>query len=79
MNYEYLFYWKLKQDGTVDFEIKLSGELSTNLLSEDELESGEPTHGTIVCPGVNAQIHQHMFCARLDVAGKYAEHPKTTF
>ena len=37
MNYEYLFYWKLKQDGIIDFEIKLSGELSTNLLSENEL------------------------------------------
>ena len=74
VNYEYLFYWKLKQDGTIDFEIKLSGELSTNLMSEDELTNGEPTHGTIVCPGVNAQIHQHMFCARLDVAGKCTVH-----
>mmetsp|Transcript_2454 Transcript_2454/g.3498 ORF Transcript_2454/g.3498 Transcript_2454/m.3498 type:complete len:736 (-) Transcript_2454:120-2327(-) len=69
VNYEYLFYWKLKQDGTIDFEIKLSGELSTNLLSDDEIANGgKPTHGTIVCPGVNAQIHQHMFCARLDMA-----------
>ena len=42
-------------------------------MSEDELTNGEPTHGTIVCPGVNAQIHQHMFCARLDVAGKYTK------
>jgi len=69
VNYEYLFYWKLKQDGTIDFEIKLSGELSTNLLSQNELaNNNQPTHGTIVCPGVNAQIHQHMFCARLDMA-----------
>ncbi len=37
-------------------------------MSDDELASGQPTHGTIVCPGVNAQVHQHMFCARLDVA-----------
>lgn len=65
VNYEYLFYWKLKQDGTIEFEIKLSGELSTNLLSEGE-ES--PEYGTIVAPGVNAQVHQHMFCARLDMA-----------
>ena len=27
VNYEYLFYWRLKQDGSIDFEIKLSGEL----------------------------------------------------
>lgn len=69
VNYEYLFYWKLKQDGSIEFDIKLSGELSTNLLSRDEEEnSNVPTHGTIVAPGVNAQVHQHMFCARLDMA-----------
>lgn len=69
VNYEYLFYWKLKQDGTIDFEIKLSGELSTNLLScNEEITGGVPTHGTMVAPGVNAQVHQHMFCARLDMA-----------
>ena len=65
VNYEYLFYWHLRQDGCIDFKIKLSGELSTNLLSEGE---SEPTHGVMVAPGVNAQIHQHMFCARLDMA-----------
>lgn len=62
VNYEYLFYWYLSQDGGIDFEIKLSGELSTNVLSEGE---SEPGHGVIVAPGVNAQIHQHMFCVRL--------------
>lgn len=64
VNYEYLFYWRLKLDGTIDFTIKLSGELSTNLLSDGE-ES--PQHGVLVAPGVNAQIHQHMFAARLDM------------
>lgn len=63
---EYLFYWHFRQDGCIDYKIKLSGELSTNLLSEKEGES--PTHGVMVSPGVNAQIHQHMFCARLDMA-----------
>lgn len=53
------------QDGTINFEIKLTGELSTNLLSEGE---AHPTHGTLVAPGVNAQHHQHLFCARLDMA-----------
>lgn len=66
VNYEYLFYWRLKQDGTIDYEIKLSGELSTNLLSAQEGEV--PLYGTLVAPNVNAQIHQHMFCARLDMA-----------
>jgi primary-amine oxidase len=55
----------LRQDGRIDFKIKLSGELSTNLPSEGE-ES--PIHGVMVAPGLNAQIHQHVFCARLDMA-----------
>ena len=53
------------QDGTIKYEIKLTGELSTNPLSFGE-ES--PEYGTLVMEGVNAQHHQHMFCARLDMA-----------
>lgn len=56
----YLFYWYLMQDGRIEFEIKLSGELSTNLLSEGE---SKPQHGVLVAPGVNAQLHQvHGVC-----------------
>lgn len=53
------------QDGSIEYEIKLSGELSTNLLSENEKV---PEYGVMVAPGVNAQVHQHMFCMRLDMA-----------
>ena len=74
VNYEYLFYWYFNQDGSMEYEIKLSGMLSTNQLSAGERIDGEggandgaPLHGVIVAPGVNAQVHQHMFCARLDV------------
>lgn len=67
VNYEYLFYWRLKLDGTIDFEIRLSGEISTNLVSNGEYPDS-PTHGVLVATGDNAQIHQHMFCARLDMA-----------
>lgn len=65
VNYEYAFYWYLYQDGTISFEIKLTGELSTNMLSPGE---DHPECGTLVAPGVNAQHHQHLFCARLDMA-----------
>ena len=54
------------QDGTIEYEIKLTGELSTNLMSPGE--GPEPAYGTLVAPGVNAQHHQHMFAARLDFA-----------
>ena len=53
------------QDGTIKYEIKLTGELSTNPLSFGE---EAPEFGTLVMEGVNAQHHQHMFCARLDMA-----------
>eukprot|EP00188_Purpureofilum_apyrenoidigerum_P006075 Plantae.Rhodophyta-Purpureofilum_apyrenoidigerum.ctg8779.p1 GENE.Plantae.Rhodophyta-Purpureofilum_apyrenoidigerum.ctg8779~~Plantae.Rhodophyta-Purpureofilum_apyrenoidigerum.ctg8779.p1 ORF type:complete len:649 (+),score=102.63 Plantae.Rhodophyta-Purpureofilum_apyrenoidigerum.ctg8779:157-2103(+) len=65
VNYEYLFYWYFMQDGTIEYEIKLSGELSTNVLSRGE---DAPEYGVLVAPGVNAQVHQHMFCVRLDFA-----------
>lgn len=58
-------YWYLYQDGHVEFEIKLTGQLSTNALSPGE---EIPAYGTLVDPGVNAQHHQHMFCVRLDMA-----------
>ena len=64
----YAFYWNFYQDGTIDYQIKLTGELSTNALSPHELAMGKGTYGTVVAPGVNAQNHQHMFCARLDLA-----------
>ena len=67
VNYEYLFYWYFNQDGSLEYEIKLSGMLSTNLLSAGERVLGKPKQGVIVAPSVNAQVHQHMFCARLDV------------
>ena len=67
VNYEYLFYWYFNQDGSMEYEIKLSGMLSTNLLSAGERVDGEggandgaPLHGVLVAPGVNAQVHQHV-------------------
>lgn len=68
VNYEYAFYWYFYQDGTISYEIKLTGELSTNALAPDEISIGTSEYGTMVAPGVNAQFHQHLFCARLDMA-----------
>lgn len=56
----------LVQDGTIAHEVKLTGILSTSLLSPGE--GARPTHGTLIAPGVNAAAHQHLFCARLDMA-----------
>ena len=43
------------QDGSIEYQIKLTGELSTNPLSPGE-DPKNPKYGTLVDPGVNAQV-----------------------
>ena len=63
-NYEYAYYWYLYQDGSLEYEVKLSG-----VISNGALEPGaRPEHGTIVAPGVYGPHHQHFFNVRLDMA-----------
>ena len=64
-NYEYGFYWYLYLDGTVQLEVKLTGIMSTAALSDDE---PVPPHARRIAPGLAAPVHQHLFCARLDMA-----------
>lgn len=63
-NYEYGFFWNLYLDGTIELEVKLTGIMNTAGLND---VSGD-TYGTQVSPGVVAQNHLHLFCARLDAA-----------
>ncbi len=63
-NYEYASYWYFKQDGSIEFEMKATGIVNTAACLP-----GQPSkYGAEVAPGVEAQIHQHAFCARLDMA-----------
>ena len=62
-NYDYGFFWYLYQDGTIAFEVKLTGVLSTGAVAPGE----RPQHGTLVAPGLNAMVHQHFFNMRLDL------------
>lgn len=63
-NYEYGFFWYFYQDGTIQFEVKLSGIMNTMALAP-----GETTrYGTEVAPRLNAPFHQHFFCARLEAS-----------
>ncbi len=63
-NYEYASYWYFKQDGSIEFEMKATGIVNTVACLP-----GQPSkYGAEVAPGVEAQIHQHAFCARLDMA-----------
>ena len=62
-NYDYGFFWYLYQDGTIAFEVKLTGVLSTGAVAPGV----RPEHGTLVAPGLNAMVHQHFFNMRLDM------------
>jgi primary-amine oxidase len=62
-NYEYGFYWYLYLDGTIQLEVKLTGIMSTMGIAQGD----QPRHATVVAPGLAAPVHQHLFCARLDL------------
>ncbi|SNB75280.1 primary-amine oxidase [Arboricoccus pini] len=62
-NYEYASYWYLHQDGRIEYEMKATGIINTAAC-----HPGQPgKFGTEVAPGIVGHIHQHIFCARLDV------------
>ena len=62
-NYDYGFFWYLYQDGSIEFEVKLTGVLSTGAVAPGV----RPEHGVLVAPGLNAMVHQHFFSMRLDM------------
>lgn len=62
-NYDYGFYWYLYLDGRIEFEAKATGVVFTAALDERTRR-----HASEVAPGLAAPYHQHLFCARLDVA-----------
>jgi primary-amine oxidase len=62
-NYEYGYYWYFYQDGSLEFEMKLTGILSTAALPPGETSK----YGTLLAPQLYAPIHQHFVCLRLDM------------
>jgi len=62
-NYEYGFYWYLYQDGTIQYEVKLTGIIAPAAIAPVEL----PVSGTLVAPGLYGPNHQHYFNVRLDM------------
>ena len=63
-NYEYGFFWYFYQDGTIEFQVKLTGIISTGAVPPGV----KPKYGTLVAPGLYGPIHQHFFNIRLDTA-----------
>lgn len=62
-NYEYGFFWYFYQDGTIEYEIKLTGIMHTGALPPSETRP----YGTLVAPGLYAPNHQHSFNVRMDM------------
>jgi primary-amine oxidase len=62
-NYEYGYFWYFYQDGSIEFEAKLTGIVLT-LAADPAVEA---RHATEIAPGLFAPYHQHIFCARLDL------------
>ena len=62
-NYEYGFFWYFYQDGTIQYEIKLTGIMHTGALPPGETRP----YGTLVAPGLYAPNHQHSFNVRMDM------------
>jgi len=62
-NYDYGFFWYLYQDGTIQFEVKLTGILSTMAVAPGE----QPPFASMIAPQLAAPFHQHLFNVRLDV------------
>lgn len=63
-NYDYAYYWYLNLDGEIEFEMKATGIINTSGC----IPFSGDKYGTEVAPGVMGHIHQHIFCARLDMA-----------
>ena len=63
-NYEYGLFWYFHLDGSIKFEVKLTGILTTR----SHQEGDDLTFARVVAPNVSAPIHQHIFCVRLDMA-----------
>jgi len=63
-NYVYGFFWYFYQDGTIGVEVKATG-----IPLASALPLGKPsTYGTLVAPGIEAPVHQHVFSYRFDMA-----------
>ncbi|MDZ4721833.1 MAG: hypothetical protein SH847_25515, partial [Roseiflexaceae bacterium] len=62
-NYEYGYFWYFYQDGTIQYEVKLTGIMHTGALPPGETRP----YGTLVAPGLYTPNHQHFFNVRLDM------------
>ncbi|PHH79833.1 hypothetical protein CDD80_3694 [Ophiocordyceps camponoti-rufipedis] len=63
-NYEYVFAYRFDLVGGVTLETRATGIVSVVAIDEGKRSD----YGNVVSPGILAQNHQHIFCARIDPA-----------
>ncbi|KAG6873185.1 hypothetical protein C0995_001795 [Termitomyces sp. Mi166 len=59
---EYIRNYYFYRDGSIEFEIRLTGILNVYIADKDK----PSPYGTFVAPGINTQKHQHLFSVRID-------------
>ncbi|HEY7948379.1 MAG TPA: primary-amine oxidase [Acidimicrobiales bacterium] len=62
-NYEYGFFWYFYLDGSIQFEVKMTGILSTMGVAPGE----KPRFANMIAPQLAAPFHQHLFNMRMDM------------
>jgi len=62
-NYEYGFFWYFYQEGTIQYEVKLTGIMNTCSAFPGE----KSKYGAEVAPQLYAPNHQHFFSVRMDM------------
>ncbi|RGE20011.1 primary-amine oxidase [Leucobacter sp. wl10] len=63
-NYDYGFFWYLYLDGSIQVEAKATGIVFAGA----GIPGSENPHAPEIAPGIFTPVHQHLFCARIDVA-----------
>lgn len=63
-NYDYGFYWYFGLDGSIEVEAKATGIVFAGATVPGQVHA----HAPEIAPGIIAPVHQHLFCARLDMA-----------
>ena len=62
-NYVYGFFWYFYQDGTIGVEVKATGIPFPSAIAPGE----KSEYGTIIAPGIESHVHQHVFGFRFDM------------
>lgn len=63
-NYVYGFFWYFYLDGTIGVEVKATGIPFPSAIAPGT----DSTYGTVVAPGIESHVHQHVFSFRFDMA-----------